>query len=147
MDLRPLSTDLPRQPSQPPTKQPERQRDFFGNTRIQIEGNPLLEMIANHILDLVQREPALLDGEQVGVIDRKIMVALWADDGIREFIPADKWESFKAWATNPKRMVDPEAISRARRYLAEKDYIRLSQTAIKSAEFQRQRIGQSVKGN
>lgn len=139
MDLRPLSTDLP--------KQPVRQKDLFGDTHIQIEGNPLLEMIANHLLDIVRANPHILDGEQVGVIDRKLMVALWADDGIREFIPAEKWEAFTAWATNPKRMVDPEAISRARRYLAEKDMIRLSQTAIKNAEFQRQRIGQSVKGN
>ena len=139
MDLRPLSTDLP--------KQPAKQSDLFGETRIHIEGNPLLESVANHILDLVKRDPALLDGDTVGRVDRQIMCALWADDGIREFIPADKWEAFKAWATNPKRMIDPEAISRARRYLLEKDFIRVSSAAIKDAEFQRQRIGRSVKGN
>ena len=119
--------------------------DLFSQTRIIIQGNPLLEGIANHILELVQRNPELLKGDKVGVIDRKLLLAIWFDEGLNQILNSEQWEAFKAWAMNPKTCPDPEAISRARRYLAERDYIRLPKQAIEDAERQRQRISRSVR--
>ena len=119
--------------------------NLFGEQRIRIEGNPLLQDLCNHILDLVKRQPNLLDGNKVGDIDRKLTLAIWMEEGLWQFIPEDKRAVFELWFMNAKHCPDDESISRARRYLAEKDYIRLPQQAVQDAERHRQRIARSVK--
>lgn len=119
--------------------------DLFGEQRIKIAGNPLLEGIANHILDLIARDPGLLDGDKVGDIDRRLTLAIWYENGLRDYIPEDRRDAFAEWFMDPKRCPDDEAISRARRYLAERDYIRLPQKAVQNAEHHRERIARSVK--
>ncbi len=122
------------------------QVDLFGEPqRIHIEGNPLLEGLANHILALKERDETLLDGDSVGAIDRKLTLAIWVDEGLNQFIPEDKREAFAKWFSEPKHCPDEEAISRARRYLQERDQIRLPAKAIVAAEQHRQRIAKSVK--
>ena len=119
--------------------------NLFGEQRIKIDGNPLLQDLCNHILDLVKRKPELLNGNKVGNIDRQLTLSIWMEQGLWKFIPEDKRADFEAWFMNAKHCPDEEAISRARRYLAEKDYIRLPQSAIQDAERHRQRIARSVK--
>jgi len=116
---------------------------LFGERHIKIEGNPLLEGIANHILDLVQRNPELLNGKKIGDIDKNITLALWYDEGFGRFVPEDKRGEFEKWFM--EHCPDEEAISRARRYLAERDFIRLPQSAVQTAERHRQRISRSVR--
>ncbi len=119
--------------------------DLFGETRVHIPDNPTLERECNHILELVARQPELLNGTKMGEIDRKLLLAVWRDNGVREIIQRADWLLFEAWAMNPKLCVDPEIVGRARRWLAEKDYIRLPQAAVQNAEQQRQRIGRSLR--
>ncbi len=121
--------------------------DLFGEApRISIPNNEMLANLCNHILDLVGRDPSLLDGKTVGNIDRKLMLAIWENNGLLLIVKSGDIERFRGWAMNPKVCVDAEAISRARRYLSEKDFIRLPKTAIEQAERHRQRIARSVKG-
>ena len=119
--------------------------NLFGEQRIQIAGNPLLEGLCNHILQLVDKDPELLTGDQVGIIDRKLTLAMWMEEGLCRILTGDQMEAFMEWAMDPKKCPDPEAISRARRYLAERDMIRLPQKAIQDAERHRQRISTSVR--
>ena len=119
--------------------------NLFNEQVVKIPGNPKLEGIANRILELVARDPNLLEGDKVGVIDRKITLALWYDEGLAQYIPEDKREAFATWFSDLRNCPDEEAISRARRYLAERDLIRLPQKAILNAEGHRQRISRSVK--
>ena len=121
------------------------QTNLFGEQRVRIEGNPKLEGIANRILELVTRDPSLLEGDKVGEIDRKITLALWYEEGLGRFIPEDRREAFAGWFGDLRNCPDEEAISRARRYLAERDLIRLPQKAILNAETQRRNIARSVK--
>ena len=120
--------------------------NLFNEQVIKIPGNPLLEGIANHILELVKENTTLLDGDSVGEIDRKLTLAIWFSEGLGQFIPEDRREAFTNWFINPKNCPDDGAISRARRYLVERDLIRLPQKAIQNAERHRQRISRSVKG-
>lgn len=120
--------------------------NLFNEQVIKIPGNPLLEGIANHILKLVNENPEILEGDKVGEIDRKLTLAIWYDEGLGNFIPEDKRENFNTWFSDLKNCPDEEAISRARRYLAERDLIRLSQRAILEAERHKTRIARSVKG-
>jgi len=121
--------------------------DMFGDEkRITISENPLLAGIANHILQLVKESPELTDGASVGEIDRKLTLAIWFSEGLNRILTNEQREDFTTWAMNPKTCPDPGAVSRARRYLVEHDYIRLPKQAIEAAERHRQRIARSVKG-
>jgi len=59
--------------------------NLFNEQVIKIPGNPKLEGIANRILELVQQNPDLLEGDKVGEIDRKITLALWYSEGLGRF--------------------------------------------------------------
>lgn len=118
---------------------------LFGEKHIKIDGNPLLESIANHILDLVERKPAVQDGDTMAHIDRHLALELWYDEGLGRFIPEDKRAEFEAWFCSPKSCPDYEAITRARRYLQSMDLFRPSAKAVIDAERHRQRIARSVK--
>ncbi len=118
--------------------------DLFGEQRIQITGNPLLEGLCNHILQLVEKDPELLNGEQVGIINRKLTLALWKDEGLRNVLDSENMERFEGWFMNIKSCPGVEAIERAVRYLSSNDFIRLPKKAIEDAERHRQRISRSV---
>jgi hypothetical protein len=126
------------------------QTDLFGNPlndapTIRLENNRMLEVLANQILDLVNRNPSLLDGDDMGTIDRRLLVSVWLDNGLRELIPdVEQRAKITAWMRT-KAATDPDAIGRARRLLVARDLIRVSKAAIIAAESHRERIAKSVK--
>ncbi len=120
------------------------QPDLFGESpRIRIAGNPLLEGIANHILDLVQRQPELLTGTTVGDINRKVTLAVYWDNGLAGVLGSK--EKFSEWFMNRKLAHTEEEIARALRWLVQNDHCRLPQKAIVTAQLHRERIARSVK--
>ncbi len=125
------------------------QTDLFGEAtmpELHIDGNPMLASICRHILDLVSHDPRLLNGDTPGQVDRQLMIMIWLDDGLRALIPdIPQRKAIIEWLRDPKQCLDPDAIGRARRYLQERDMIRLSAKAVVTAENHRQRIARSVK--
>ncbi len=111
---------------------------------VRLEDNKLLEGVANHILELVKRYPNLIEGKTVGEIDRKLKIAFWLET-IKPVIHSGSIDRFIEWAKNPKQCIDTETIGRARRFLLERDLIRLPSSVILDAERHRQRIARSVK--
>ncbi len=124
--------------------------DFFGeyydDPVVKLEDNKYLEKLSNRILGLTKRHPNLLDGDTIGEINRKVMLAVWLDNGLERQIPdKDLRRSIIEWLKNTKIAVSEENTSRAVRYLAGKDLIRLPSKAVQDAERHRQRIARSVK--
>ncbi len=122
------------------------QTDLFNEPqRIIINGNPLLQAIANHILVLVQRNPSLIDGDTVGDINRRVTLAIYYDNGLVPILQSGSKEQFTQWFMNRKLVHTEEEIARALRYLVQNDHIRLSKKVLDAAEQHRQRIARSVK--
>ena len=120
--------------------------DLFGAQRIVISGNPKLEGIANHILELYQRNPHILDGDSIGEINRQVHLSVMLDNGLLPVLQSGSTDNFKAWYLDKKKNPDTEEeCARALRYLVERDYLRLPKKAIEEAERHRQRIARSVK--
>lgn len=119
------------------------QKDLFGDRDIRIPNNPSLESTARLLLRLIDKNAELLDGDKMGDIDRKLRLAVWMDQGLAHILNPEQLGQFQEWAMDPKRCVDPELIRRARQFLLQHDYIRLSATALKDAEQQRSRLSQS----
>jgi hypothetical protein len=122
------------------------QTDLFGDpARIEIRDNDLLARTANHVRDVVSRNAWLTEGDTIGEIEKKIVVAIWLDDGLRATIPnEDQRATVTAWLIS-KQCLDSEIIRRACRYLREHDQLRFSQKAILAGERHRERIARSVK--
>lgn len=119
------------------------QNDLFGEPRIQVKGNPVLEKAANHLLLLLQnRERELLNGETVGEIDRRLCAEYWLDEGLRNIIPEDKRQAFVDFML---KATEADVITRARRYLTEQDVIRLPAVAVQNAERHRARIASAMR--
>lgn len=114
-------------------------RDLFGDPRVQIPGNKPLEIAANLILDAVENEPHLTDGDRTGIVDRQIMAAVWLNQGLAQVL-GDKAEAFRGWFCDPSLCAPTENLRRARQYLVEQDMIRLSRKAIQDGERHRKRI-------
>lgn len=120
---------------------------FSGETRIHIEGNPKLEGIANHILQIYKRMPEILNGDTIGEINRKIHLEVSLDNGMSSAIATGSVEQFRQWYCDKKQNCDTEEeTARALRFLAEKDFLRLPKKAIETAQLHRERIARSVKG-
>lgn len=120
--------------------------DLFGENRIHIPDNPKLEGIANHILEIYQRNPAVLDGDTIGEINRKVHLEILLDNGLTPIIKSGDIGQFTAWYLDKKQNCDTEEeCARALRFLVERDYVRLPARAVAEAERHRQRISQSVK--
>jgi signal transduction histidine kinase len=119
--------------------------DLFGEQRVRIDGNPKLEGIANHVLELVHRNPSLLDGDTVGEINRKVYLDVMLDSGLVPILKSGDVEKFKEWFLNKKNCDTEEEVARSLRYLIERDLARISAKAVKAAEENRQRIARSVK--
>ncbi len=113
---------------------------------VRLEDNKYLEKLSNQILDLTKRFPNLLDGDTIGEINRKVMIAVWLDNGLTTQIPNKELRaSFVEWLKNTKVAISEENTSRSVRFLAGKDLIRLPSKAVQEAERHRQRIARSVK--
>ncbi len=119
------------------------QKDLFNEPHITIKDNQVLENAANRLLLMIQRNPELLNGDTIGEIDRKIYAEILWEDGVQNILPSDKKEEFvKVVSKAP----ESDVLTRARRYLAEADLIRLPSKAIQSAERFRSRIAGSLRG-
>ena len=123
----------------------EIQTDLFNEIHINIPDNPTLERCCNHLLNLINNDKSLLDGDSVSDIDRQLWLALSFDNNLIPIIKSGDIDQFKEWVMNHKLCYDFEVVSRARRYLLEKDYVRISQKAIVKAEQNRQRLTPSFK--
>lgn len=123
----------------------ERQISFLRQPeppRIQIKDNPVLEKMANRLLEMIERDPSLLNGLSVGEIDRRLYSEILWEDGLQRIIPSDKKAEFQNIVIKTQ---DSEVISRARRELLSLDVIRLSASVIKQAEQYRSRISRSMR--
>lgn len=119
---------------------------LFGENHIKIEDNPLLEGIANHILDLVAHDQNLIKGKTVGEINNKLMRAIWEDEGVSQVLTKEQLDQFFTWYDKSKSRIGYDGISRALRYLVhDLGVINLPAEAILDAERHRQRIQRSVK--
>lgn len=119
--------------------------DIFGETRIHIDGNPKLEGIANHILEIYHRDPDILNGDTIGQINRQIHAEVMLENGLTPVLKSGDIEKFKQWYLDRKRNTDTEEeTARALRYLVENDYMRLPARAIQEAERHKQRISNSL---
>ncbi len=120
--------------------------NYYDDPVVKLEDNKYLEKLSNHILGLTKRHPNLLDGDTIGEINRKVMLAVWLDNGLEKQVPdKDTRKALLEWLKNTKVAVGEENTSRAVRYLASKDLIRLPSKAVQDAERHRQRIARSVK--
>ncbi len=123
----------------------ERQISFLRQPeppRIQIKDNPVLEKMANRLLEMIERDPSLLNGISMAEVDRKIYANILWEDGVQRIVPSDKKTEFFNIVIKTQ---DSEVVSRARRELLSRDLIRLSASVIKSAEQYRSRISRSMR--
>jgi hypothetical protein len=109
--------------------------DLFNEKRIIIPDNPTLARVATHVISLVERDKTLIDGNDRGLIDKKIVLAVWESDGLngtnyREFLLSDK-------------MTSADTITRAVRYLVSEDYLRLSAGAVRDGNNQAARLAKA----
>ncbi len=122
------------------------QSDLFDEPHIIIEKNPLLERVANDVLDLVQHRPELLSGDNIGVIDRRISVCLWLDSGLRQILSdVELRKQVTTFLADPQKCVSFDVVSRARRLLVAEDKIRLSKSAIENGIRQKNKVEQSLR--
>lgn len=117
-------------------------KDLFDEPHIQIKDNAVLEKAANRLLLMIQRNPELLDGDSMGEIDRRLYAEILWEDGIQHLIPSDKKADFIKVVTKTQ---ESDVYTRARRFLAEKDLIRLPSKVIQSAERFRARISSAMR--
>ncbi len=118
------------------------QTDLFSEPHIQIKDNQVLERACNRLLLMCQQHPELLNGNSVGEIDRRIYAEILWEDGIHHLIPSDKKTEF---INVVQRTQESDVYSRGRRWLAEKDLIRLPAKAVQDAERMRSRISGALK--
>ena len=110
--------------------------------RVQIKDNPVLEKMANRLLEMIELEPNLLNGVSMAEIDRHLYGEILWRDGVQRLIPYEKKNEFLNIVIKTQ---DSEIVSRARRELLSRDLIRLSASVIKSAEQYRGRISRAMK--
>ena len=118
------------------------QNDLFGEPRVTIKDNTVLENACNRLLRMVQRDPTLLDGSSMAEIDRRIYGECLWEDGVCNLLSSDKKAEFLKIVSKTQ---DSEVLSRARRHLLSEDLIRVSSAAIKSGEQFRARISGAMK--
>lgn len=121
-----------------------KQTDLFNEQRVMIPDNKPLEEAANLILHLVKYNPALLDGETMGEIDRAIMAEAWLDVGLLK--NATDEFAFRLFIGSLPSCYDTDVLRRARRWLIEHDAIRVSKEVILNAEKQKAKITSSMRG-
>jgi hypothetical protein len=118
------------------------QTDLFSETHIHIPDNQILENAANRLLSMYQENPAIFDGDSKGEIDRQVFGEILWRDGLQRLIPSDKKaEYLKIFNAAP----EAEVVTRAFRYLVQKDYIRLKASVVQSAERFRARIAGAMR--
>jgi hypothetical protein len=119
------------------------QDNLFGEKVIRIKGDDYLNKIAQHIYDLVTREPELLSGDSMNAIYRQVQFAMMIDNGLTPIIQSGDKDKFKAWFLSRECPTEEET-ARAARGLLEADLIRLPAKVIKRSEQFKNRIAGSL---
>lgn len=124
----------------------ERQISFLRQPeppRIQIKGNPVLEKMANRLLEMYERNPDIFKGVNMGEITRQLYAEILWEDGLQHIIPSDKKSEF---VNTIIKAPESEVINRALRHCVyTEDLIKLSASVIRSAEQYRSRISRSMR--
>ena len=119
------------------------QQDLFGAKRfVELHDNPTLQKMAERVYAMYEADKTISNGDSVGQIDRKICALVWLDDGLNNLIHSDQKEEFlKIMA----KASEAEVITRARRWLTEKNYLPLPAPVIRKSEQQRMRISGAMR--
>lgn len=117
---------------------------LFGERTVSIPDNPTLATQCNHILRLVDADKSLLDGVKMGAIYRKIVWAVWMDNGLKGAFQ-EGFESLQDFLFDTKKAASYDTVTRAIRWLIEKDYIRVSSAAMKESFNQEKRLAVAFK--
>lgn len=118
--------------------------DLFGEKRIAIAGNKYLEAIANHVLELIDRDSTLINGKSIGEIHKQVYLAVMFDYGLGDVLRTADKEIFRKWFLTTK-CPSEEEVARAVRHLSSEDIIRLPKDALITAEQHRQHIARSMR--
>lgn len=125
--------------------------DMFGNVTggqlahdvpVRIPDNPVLERACNRLLDMIRKNPSLIDGDSMGQIDRRLYAEVAWEDRFAKLVAPERKDTFiQAMMGLP----EPEVFTRARRELLSRDRIRVSSKAVKSGEQHRARIAGAMR--
>ena len=122
--------------------------DFFGEEhRIEISDNKYLANLCNEILELQKRYQTIFTGDTMAEINRKVMLGLWLERGLKNQIPETYLRPLIEWLKNSKIAVSEENSSRALRYLVSHNQVNLPAKVIIESERHRQRLERSFKKN
>ena len=122
--------------------------DFFGEEhRIEISDNKYLANLCNEILELQKRYQTIFTGDTMAEINRKVMLGLWLERGLKNQIPETYLRPLIEWLKNSKIAVSEENSSRALRYLVSHNQVNLPAKVIITSEHHRQRLERSFKKN
>jgi hypothetical protein len=114
---------------------------MFGEPRVKgLEDNKVLETACNRLLLMISHNPSLLETISMAALDRRLYAEMLLEDGAASIV-TDR----EAFIKTVIKCQDSEIVSRARRYLLEKDYIRLPQKVVVAAEQNRARISRGMK--
>ena len=119
-------------------------RNLFGEQQVDIPDNPNLQRAANIVLRIVDLDPDVLKGDTIGEIDRKLLTAIWLENGLSDILTNEQIDQFVEWMLDSSRCLNTELVRRARQYLSQHDYIRLPAKAIRDSEKHRAKIGGSL---
>ncbi len=119
--------------------------DLFGDKHITIKGDSYLTAIAQHIYDLIQLNPNLINGDSTNQINRQIHLALMFDSGLMAVLKSGDKEQFSEWYLSRKCPTEEET-ARAVRALVEADHIRLAKSVITKSEQFKARIASKMRG-
>ncbi len=122
----------------------DNQRDLFGaeHSEIRIKDNAILERACNRLLDMIRRNPELLDGDSMGEIDHRVFAEILWEDGFQNLISHSKKQIF---IDAVMKVQESDIFTRARRELLSRDLIRVSSKAIQSGERFRVRIAGAMR--
>ncbi len=122
--------------------------DFFGEEHVvEINDNKYLANLCNEVLDLQKKYQGIFTGETMAEVNRKVLLGLWLERGMKNQIPASYLRPLIDWLKNTKTAVSEENSSRALRYLVSHGMVNLPAKVIIDAERHRQRLERSFKKN
>lgn len=115
-----------------------------GRPMMKIPGNEILERWCGKVLELIRANPELIEGDTTGRVDENIFIAVAWETVFKDLVAPERKKAFE---DAMRKVPTQETLGRARRFLQERDYIRLSSKAVKSGEQFRARISGAMGGN
>lgn len=118
--------------------------DLFGEKHISIKGDAYLNKIAQHIFELYERDKTIVDGENMGAINRRVHYEMMCDSGLLPIIKSGDISQFKEWYIT-KQCVTEEETARALRGLIAEGHILIKKSVILASEQFKSRISSSLR--